>query len=104
MNDRIERALALLPGLLFQDDGYGARSLLEELYDGAQDDLLTDLCSAAQAAAIWGVSDRRARAHLARLHDKYGIGRQLSDGTWLVRRAHVEAHPPDARYRRKESN
>lgn len=101
MNDRIERALALLPGLLFQDDGHGARALLEELYDAGADDLLADLCATPQAAAAWGVSERRARAHLARLHDKHGIGRQLSDGTWLVRRAHIEAHPPDARYRRK---
>jgi hypothetical protein len=98
INDRIDRALTALPALVFQHDTLGLRSLLEELHDGAQDDLLADLCSVETAAARWDVSDRRARAHIARLHEKYGIGRQFG-GTWLLRRRDIEAHPPDRKYR-----
>jgi len=99
-NDRIERALAALPGLLLQGDGHGARALLEELYDAAQDDLMRDLCGAKQAAARWGVTERRAVAHITRLHEKHGVGARIGT-VWVIRRAHVEAHPPDAKYRRK---
>lgn len=98
--DRIEGALAALPALLFANDQHGMRSLLEDLYDGAQDDLLSDLMSAEQAAARWDVTERRARAHIARLHEKYGVGRQLG-GAWVLRRAHVESHAPEQKYRRK---
>ena len=100
-NDRIERTLAALPAFFFANDHHGLRSLLEDLYDGAQDDILADLVSAEQAAARWNVTDRRARAHIARLHEQYGIGRQLG-GAWIIRRAHVDAHAPDTRYQTKE--
>ena len=100
-NDRIERVLAALPALALQHDSLGMRSLLEDLYDAAQDDLLDDLRDAAQAAAAWGVSERRARARIAKLHEEYGIGR-LVGGAWVVRQAHIDAHPPDQKYRKKE--
>ena len=99
-NERIDRALALLPGLLFEDDHLGARALLEELYDAGGDDRLSDLRDAKQAAAQWGVKHRRAGAHIARLHDKYGVGR-LVGGAWVLRQQDIDAHPPDAKYRRK---
>lgn len=100
-NDRIDAALAqLAPHLCTIQEPMYFRELLETLYDGAQDDLLADLISAEQAAAIWDVTDRRARAHIARLHEKYGIGRQLG-GAWVIRRAHAESHAPDRRYRKK---
>lgn len=99
-NDRIERVLAALPVLLSTQDILGARSLLEEIYDGAQDDLMTDLCDAQDAAQVWGVSPRRAAAHIARLHEKYGVGRQLG-GAWVLRRQDVEGHRPDQRFRAK---
>jgi hypothetical protein len=101
MNDRIDRVLAALPSLLFSDDHLGARALLEELYDAGADDLLADLCGAEQAAARWGVTERRARAHIARLHEKYGVGRQFG-GTWLLRRQDIDEHLPNAKYQVKE--
>lgn len=100
-NDRIERAMGVLPSLVFQQDTLGLRSLLEDMYESAQDDLLSDLCSVETAAARWNVSDRRARAHIARLHDKYGIGLQFG-GTWLLRRRDIERNPPDQKYRRSD--
>jgi hypothetical protein len=99
-SDRIEQALAALPALTFQQDTLGLRSLLEDLYDGAQDDLLAELCGVEYAAARWEVTDRRARAHIARLHAKYGIGQQIG-GAWLLRRSDVDAHRPDRKYRVK---
>lgn len=99
MNEQIERVLAALPALVFANDQHGLRSLLEELIDSAQDEILSDLCGAEQAAARWDVSERRARAHIARLHEKYGIGRRLG-GSWIIRRAHIDSHPPDRKYRR----
>jgi len=46
------------------------------------------------------VSQRRAVAHIARLHNKYGIGRQVG-GAWVLRQVDIERHRPDAKYRRK---
>lgn len=100
-NDRIARALTLLtPHLVTIQEPMYFRSLLEDLYDSAQDALLADLISAEQAAVVWGVVPRRARAHISRLHEKYGYGRQLG-GMWIIRRAHVEKNPPQEKYRRK---
>lgn len=100
-NDRINAVLALLaPHLVTIQEPYYFRQLLEGLYDDAQDDLLESLRSAQDAAQAWGVSDRRARAHIARLHEKYGIGQQFG-GSWLIRREDIERHPPDQKYRQK---
>lgn len=101
-NDRISAALGLLaPHLLTPQDPLYIRSVLEDLHDGAQDDLLASLRSAQDAAAAWGVTDRRARAYIARLNQKYGIGRQFG-GSWLLRQGDIERYPPDQRYRQKE--
>lgn len=100
-NDRIGVALGLLaPHLLTPQDPLYIRSILEDLYDGGQDDLLESLRSAQDAAVAWGVSDRRARAHITRLHEKYGIGRQFG-GSWLLRQQDIDSYPPDQRYRQK---
>jgi hypothetical protein len=101
MTDRISGVMAALPALLFAGDQLGMRCLLEELCEGVQNDLLDELRGAEQAAAVWDVSERRARAHIARLHEKYGIGRQFG-GAWLLRRQDIERHPPDQKYRRKQ--
>jgi len=101
MTDRIDAALALLaPHLLSPQDPLYFRAVLEELYDAAQDDLLASLRGASDAAQAWGVSQRRAVAHIARLHQKYGIGRQVG-GAWVLRQADIDTHRPDAKYRRK---
>src|SRR5262245_18779779 len=103
MSSRIDAALALLaPHLLTTQEPHSIRSLLEDLYDGAQDDLMNDLIDTNQAAAIWDVTERRASAHILRLHEKYGIGRQLG-GAWVLRRAHAEAYKHDQKYRRKDT-
>jgi hypothetical protein len=99
-NDRIERALALLPAFLTQQDIFGARALLEEIYDAGQDDLMNDLCDTQDAARAWAVTPRRANAHITKLHEKYGIGRQLG-GAWVLRRQDIEEHRPDQRFRPK---
>ena len=97
-NDRIERVLALLPALLSTQDIFGARALLEEIYDAGQDDLMADLCDTQDAARAWNVTPRRANAHIAKLHERYGVGRQLG-GAWVLRRQDIEAHKPDQRFR-----
>lgn len=99
--DRIDAALALLaPHILSPQDPLYFRAVLEDLHDSAQDDLLASLRGANEAAQAWGVSQRRAVAHIARLHNKYGIGRQVG-GAWVLRQVDIERHRPDARYRRK---
>lgn len=101
MTNRIDAALALLaPHLCTVQEPLYFRSLLEDVYDGAQDDLLSDLIDADQVASLLSVSRRRANAYIAALHQRYGYGKRLG-GAWIIRRAHVTAHPPDARYRRK---
>jgi len=102
MNDRISAALSkLAPHLITIQEPLYFRAILEDLYDGAQDDLLSDLITTTEAAAVWGVTRARAAVHIARLHEKYGIGRQVSSGAWILRRAHVTSNPPDARYQPK---
>lgn len=97
---RIDQTLAALPGLAFNNDELGARLLLEELYDGAQDDLLAELVGSDHAAVHWNVSERRARAHIARLHERYGVGKQFG-GVWVLRRRDMERHAPAQSHRRK---
>jgi len=98
--DRIDAALALLAPHLSATDPLEVRAIVEDLHDSAQDDLLASLRGASDAAQAWGVSQRRAVAHIARLHNKYGIGRQVG-GAWVLRQVDIERHRPDARYRRK---
>lgn len=98
MNGRIERALALLPALISAQDIFGARALLEEIYDAGQDDLMNDLCDTQDAARAWVVTPRRANVHIAKLHARYGVGRRLG-GAWVLKRQDIEAHRPDQRFR-----
>lgn len=101
MSDRIGVVLTrLTPHLLISADPLEIRALIEDLYDGAQDDLLDALRSAQDAAIAWSVTDRRARAHIVRLHEKHGIGRQFG-GYWLLRQSDIDHHPPDQKYRQK---
>lgn len=98
-NDRINTVLALLaPHIVSVQEPLYFRSLLEDLHDGAQDDLMSDLRDTRDAAQAWGVSLRRAAAHITRLHTRYGIARQLG-GAWVLRRQDIEAHRPDQRFR-----
>lgn len=98
--DRISTALALLaPHLLTIQDPLYIRSILEDLHDGAQDDILASLRSSQDAATAWGVSHSRARARIAQLHERYEIGRQFG-GSWLIRQEDIDHHPPDTKYRK----
>jgi hypothetical protein len=99
MNDPITAALGHLAPHLVTIDPLVARAILEDLYDAGQDDLLADLISTAECAALWGVTRQRAAAHIAHLHGKYGYGR-LVGSVWVIRRAHAVSGAPDARYRR----
>lgn len=84
MDDRIDAALAeLAPHILSPQDPLYFRAVLEDLHDGAQDDLLASLRGARDAAAEWNVTLRRASAHIARLH---------SD---------IDRYRPDPKYKRK---
>lgn len=55
------------------------------------------------AASAWGVTRQRAHAHVVRLHQKYGVGVQIG-ARWLLTVEEIDAHHPDARYRRKEAH
>jgi hypothetical protein len=100
LNDRIERALRLLPALVSSQDIFGARALLEEIYDAGYDAGLADACGVADAASAWGVTVQRARAHIAHLHDKRGIGRQFG-GSWRLTRREIEENKPNEKYKIK---
>lgn len=100
MQERVEGALAAIPALLQQQDVLGLRSLLEDLYEAGEADALQQLRSVEQAAEAWGVSLRRARAHIAAQHAKFGVGRRLGGG-WVLRASEIEGFAPKAKYRRK---
>jgi len=76
------------------------RAFLEEFVRIAESDAMDGLASLQDAAHAWSVTPRRANAHIAKLHERYGIGRQLG-GAWVLRRQDIEAHRPDQRFRAK---
>ena len=54
---------------------------------------LLNLLDTAELAELWGVSTRRVRAHCARLHDRWGIGRKANGG-WMMTREEALTHRP----------
>lgn len=46
-----------------------------------------------EMAEVWGVSKRRAQAHIAKLHDRFGVGRKVGRD-WLLSADEAERHPP----------
>lgn len=46
-----------------------------------------------EMAIEWGVSKRRAQAHIATLHGRFGVGRKVGRD-WLLSADEVERHPP----------
>lgn len=46
-----------------------------------------------EMAEEWGVSKRRAQAHIATLHDRFGVGRKVGRD-WLLSADEAERHPP----------
>lgn len=100
MNDRVSAALALLaPHLITLQDPLYVRSILEDLHDGAQDDLIAELRTSHDAAAAWNVEPRRARARIKELHEQHGVG-WLIGGMWFLRRSDIDRYPPNVERRR----
>lgn len=48
-----------------------------------------------EAAKMWGVTVRRAQAHIATLHARFGVGRKVGRD-WLLSADEAERHPPRA--------
>lgn len=46
-----------------------------------------------EAAKMWGVTVRRAQAHIATLHARFGVGRKVGRD-WLLSADEAERHPP----------
>lgn len=69
-------------------------------YLRGQADLWASLRSATDAALAWNVNRARAHAHIARLHERHGVGR-LIGGRWLLTDQDIIDHAPDVRFRPK---
>lgn len=54
---------------------------------------LLNLLDTAQLAEQWGVSERRVRAHVAALHERFGVGREVH-GRWMLTAEEAETHRP----------
>ena len=54
---------------------------------------LLNILDTAQLAELWGVSERRVRAHVATLHDRFGFGREVH-GRWMMTAEEAESHRP----------
>lgn len=100
-NSVIEEAEREIGGIVALGDALGLRELLDRVYDAGADDLVRNLVTVEYAAARWAVSERRARAHIAALNAKHGIGWQIG-GAWVMRREDIDQHAPQSKYRRKE--
>ena len=85
-----------------QDTLTNVRAILDVLVDGVEQSTIDQLRNAADAASAWGVSERRARAYIATLHQRFGIGK-LVGGAWVLLQRHIETFPPDQKYRRAET-
>lgn len=58
-------------------------------------DGLRSLRTAEDAAEAWGVTPTRARAHISRLNQRWGVGAKIA-GVWLLTRQEIEQHVPNA--------
>lgn len=56
---------------------------------------LLSLKDSSELAAEWNVSGRRARAHIAMLHDRWGVGRRVGSA-WMLSADEAESHRPAA--------
>lgn len=87
--DTISKALADLQPYIAAPSLLPVREILELVYDAGQDDLIADLISSEDAAALWHVTDRHARRIIAESNAGFRVGR-----AWLVRRSFAERHIP----------
>ena len=59
----------------------------------ARSDALLSIRSAEDAAEAWGVSLRRAQAHIAWLHERKGVGARIGRA-WLITADEIERYRP----------
>lgn len=78
-----------------------AAAILTALVGQVRQATLDDLRSVADAAQTWGVSERRARAYLATLHERRGVGFQLGSA-WVLTQQEIDLYPPDTRFRPRQ--
>lgn len=75
---------------------------LDALVTQTVEDVLGSLRGVSDAAKAWDVNERRARAHIERIHKIHHVGWRVgAGGTWVITQGDIEAHPPDRRYRSK---
>lgn len=70
-------------------------------YAEGQAAALLSLRTADDAAKAWGVSGSRARAHIAKLNARHGVGMRIGQRVWLLTAAEVERYKPNAHAPRK---
>ena len=96
LNTIIERAAADLAARSHVPEQV-SRPILERLANEAfqrgRDAALLSIMDTAQAAALWGVSRRRAQAHIKRLHERFGIGARFGR-EWVITAEEAERYRP----------
>ena len=102
-NRALEQAINKAVEALLPNGGAGMveekqlRSALEQIAEHAQTlgqaEALSSLRTSDEAAAIWAVAPSVARAHIARLHKRLGIG-ALVGHTWMLTTNDVARYEP----------
>lgn len=63
---------------------------------------LLGIRSSDELAEEWGVTKRRVQAHIAGLHERFGVGRKFG-GIWCLSAEEAERHRPGPRGRPKNA-
>lgn len=90
MTDRIHE---LMERLQVDFGRLEAREMIEGYVESEVERALRDLAGIEEIAAAWGVTPRRARQHLTRLHEERGAGHMIG-GSWVLRRTDIEKYRP----------
>lgn len=102
--DRAVQALGFF--LLYNAPPLEVRSIVQDVYDTAQDELTRDLCSVTTCARVWGVSPAVALRRITDEHARTGIAVPI-DGVYYLRRGTMErlarTHARGGRHRKPEA-
>lgn len=99
VSQELDRAVELLTqnGITRRLTADALRRHLEHLVarvaSAARSEALVSIRSAEDAAEAWGVTPRRAQAHIARLHERKGVGARVGRA-WLLTEQEIAANRP----------
>ena len=75
----------------------------KQIATAARSEFISSVRSAEDAAEAWGVSTRRAQAHIAAIHERHGVAARIGRA-WLITDDEIERHRPGESGRPKKAS